>query len=110
MKTSAPSRAASSDPVMPALLVKEATSRLTGVRSSRSAETTPLPQAETDTPAGDTTLCSREPVAATVDPTQGEIPVPYCALPDEPISCERPMTALVSEPEATRRVERNVLE
>jgi murein endopeptidase len=33
-----------------------------------------------------------------------------CAPPEQPIMCERPMTALVSEPESGRRVDRNVLE
>ncbi len=50
MKTSAPARAASSGPDSPALLVNEASSCLTGVRSSRSAETTPLRSATATSP------------------------------------------------------------
>ncbi len=50
MNTSAPSRADSSDPVSPALLVKDASSALIGVRSSRSRETTPLRSATATSP------------------------------------------------------------
>ncbi len=50
MKTSAPARASSSEPVRPALFVKPASSRLTGVRSARSADTTPLRSATATSP------------------------------------------------------------
>jgi murein endopeptidase len=56
-----------------------------------------------------TSLCSLVERASVSKPA-AELDVPYCAAPDEPNACERPMTALVSEPEATQRVDRNVLE
>jgi hypothetical protein len=59
-------------------------------------------------------LCSFELPAATVsigdEPTFADLAASFCAPPDEPNACERPMTALVSQPESAQRVDRAVLE
>jgi hypothetical protein len=73
----------------------------------------PAPPAEpTPEPIEPTVLCSfgGEPVASSCERVSGDLAVSYCSPRDEPNACERPMTALVSEPETAGHVERAVVE
>jgi hypothetical protein len=84
-----------------------------------------LPPDETDAPADAPPAPTAEGIAVETTVSQAsvaqptslcsfaepaELPVLYCAASDEPNACERPITALASEPEATQRVDRSVLE
>jgi hypothetical protein len=56
----------------------------------------------------DAPLCAARAAAARQPARAGD--APYCAPADEPNSCERPVTALVHQTEAMRRVDPNFLE
>jgi murein endopeptidase len=81
----------------------------------------PLPQAVVVPPAAPEPEPEPEPAAAApnalcclaVEPrvlASSYLAASFCAPPDEPNACERPMTALVSQPESTQRADRTVLE
>lgn len=64
----------------------------------------------TDATKIDPTLCSSIDPSSLRASSSRDLIAPYCAVPDEPNACERPVTALVNAAEATRRVDPSVVE
>jgi murein endopeptidase len=73
-------------------------------------EVVALKTATADTARIDPTLCSSIDPSSLRAASSRDLIAPYCAVPDEPNACERPVTALVNAAEATRRVDPSVVE